>query len=190
MKTKTLSLLVAFVLVGLSAAHAQFTVGGKLGFNYSSFPTTATEVKNKGGAAGFDIGAFARIGNKTYFQPEFLYSNTGGKFTLGGVTYKPSFNQIDIPLMVGFKLLKLPLLNVHASLGPDLIYNLNKSAGYSYGAKAVNLKKAIVGGVINAGVDVGNIVIDARYNLGFTKIDNGVGATLGVFNLSVGFKFL
>ncbi len=190
MKTKTLSLLVAFVLVGLSAAHAQFTVGGKLGFNYSSFPTTARAVQSKAGAAGFDIGAFARIGNKTYFEPELLYSNTGGKFTINKVTYKPSFNQLDIPLMVGFKLLKLPLLNVHVSLGPDLIYNFNKNAGYSITAQDVKLKKAVVGGVLNAGVDVGNIVIDARYNLGFTKIDNGVGATLGVFNLSVGFKFL
>ncbi len=86
--------------------------------------------------------------------------------------------------MVGYKLINTEALNFRISAGPDINYTLNKAEGPS----GFDYKKLNAGGVINAGVDIGNLTIDARYSRGLTKINKGLDAKTGLFNLSVGLK--
>ncbi|HWW38427.1 porin family protein [Pedobacter sp.] len=187
MKTTKLSLIVALLGLSFFSAKAQnsdFNFGIKAGVNYGTLPSGLKDLSDKAGKAGFNIGVFARAGKDLYVQPEVNFSTFGSKYTLGSKEYEPKFRQVNVPLMIGYKLINTANLNFRLSAGPDFSYNLNKpDAPQNFSYKRVNM-----GGVINAGVDIGNITIDARYTHGFTKINKGLDEKTGLFNLSVGFK--
>lgn len=189
MKTTKLLLLAGLMGLGFASAKAQSSsldIGIKAGVNYGTLPSSFNQLTDKAGKAGFNIGVFARAGKDLYFQPEVNFSTYGSKYKLNNKEYDPKFRQINVPLMVGYKLINTNELNLRLSAGPDFSYNLNKpNAPEGFDYKRVNL-----GGVINAGVDIGNITLDARYTRGFSKINKGLDEKTGLFNLSVGFKIL
>jgi hypothetical protein len=186
MKTNKFYLIIAMVIAttGMASAQSGFNVGIKAGVNYANLPTSFKEVKDKQGKAGYNIGLFARIGDALYFQPELNYTAFKSEYTFAGNNYQPKFKQANIPLMVGYKLINTEALNLRISAGPDLSYTLNKAVGPAQ----FDYKKFTAGGVINAGVDIGSLTLDARYSRGFTKINKGLDEKTGIFNLSVGFK--
>lgn len=185
MKTNKFYLMVAVLMATAGAVKAQTVdFGIKAGLNYATMPTSLKSVTDKEGKVGYNFGAFARVGKSLYFQPEFNYVTFKSAYNYASNTYKPKFHQLNLPLMVGYKLINTDALNFRISAGPDINYTLNKAegpAGFDY-------KKLNAGGVINAGVDIGNLTIDARYSRGLTKINKGLGAKTGLFNLSVGLK--
>jgi len=199
MKTKKSGLLIALFMFGISVAHAQvpgLTLGVKAGYIYSSMPAKWSAVTSKSGRSGYQIGAFARLGGKTFIQPELNYEGQSGNVTFnsanGSGTSTLKFRRLDIPVLLGHKFLALPLLNVRGYLGPDFGFKTGSgvSSTTSLDPSFYNFKSSTVGGIIGAGVDVGAITIDARYNLGFTKINEGFNTRLNSFVLAVGFKFL
>jgi hypothetical protein len=187
MKTHQFYLMIAIIMISICSAKAQETelsFGLKAGFNYATLPSSLKEVTDKKGKTGFNIGAFARVGKALYFQPELNYVTFKSKYTYAAKVYEPNFNQVNVPLMVGYKLINTEALNFRVSAGPELNYTFNKAAGPSQ----FEYKKFNAGGVINAGVDIGNLTLDARYSRGLTKINKGLDEKTGLFNLSVGFK--
>jgi len=203
MKTKKLLLLIALVIFGFSAAQAQIpglSLGIKAGYLYSTFPTSISGVTAKSGRSGYQIGVFARIGGKTYLQPEFNYegqrgtitfvNNSNGTSTTTTSTLK--FNRVDIPILIGHKFIALPLLNFRGYIGPDFGFktNASNSAPNNFNTNDYNFKTTTVGGILGVGVDVGPVTFDARYNLGFTQVNKGFNTKLNSFGIAVGFKFL
>ncbi|WP_316811806.1 porin family protein [Pedobacter heparinus] len=187
MKTNKFYLMTAVVLVSIGTAKAQepeLIFGLKAGLNYATLPTSLNTVTDKKEKMGYNLGAFARLGKTLYFQPEFNYVTFKSTYNYVANTYKPKFNQLNLPLMVGYKLINTSALNFRISAGPDLSYTLNKAAGPAQ----FEYEKFNAGGVINAGVDLGNITIDARYSRGLTKVNKDLEQKTGLFNLSVGFK--
>ena len=180
--------LVAAVLVMLTgvvkAQDSDLVFGLKAGVNYATLPTSLNAVTDKKGKVGYNFGAFARVGKSFYFQPELNYVTFKSSYVYAAKTYSPKFNQLNLPLMVGYKLINTEALNFRVSGGPDINYSLNEAKGPA----GLDYKKLNFGGVINAGVDIGNISIDARYSRGFTKINKTLEEKTGLFNLSVGFK--
>lgn len=187
MKINKFYLLVALMVIFAGAVKAQdsdLVFGLKAGVNYATLPTSLGGITDKKGKVGYNFGAFARVGKSLYFQPELNYVTFKSSYSYASKAYTPKFNQLNLPLMVGYKLVDTEALNFRVSAGPDINYTLNEAkgpAGFDY-------KKLNFGGVINAGVDIGNISIDARYSRGLTKINKGLGEKTGLFNLSVGFK--
>lgn len=203
MKTKKLGLLIALLIFGFSAVKAQvpgLSLGVKVGYLYSTFPTSISGVTSRSGRSGYQIGAFARVGGKTYIQPEFNYegqrgtvtytSNASGTSTTQTSTLK--FNRIDIPILLGHKFIALPLLNFRGYLGPDFGFktSASNSMANNFNVNDYNFKTSTVGGILGIGVDVGAITFDARYNLGFTQVNKGFNTRLNSFGIAVGFKFL
>ncbi|MDR6782143.1 hypothetical protein ABIE26_001368 [Pedobacter africanus] len=187
MKTNRFYLMIAVMVMTAGAVKAQdtgLTFGLKAGLNYATLPTSFKEVTDKKGKVGYNLGAFARVGKTLYFQPELNYVTFKSAYNYASNTYKPKFNQLNLPLMVGYKLINTAALNLRVSAGPDLSYTLNKAQGPS----GFDYKKFNAGGVINAGVDIGSLTIDARYSRGLTKINKDLNEKTGIFNLSVGFK--
>ncbi|MEE1943775.1 porin family protein [Pedobacter sp. KR3-3] len=187
MKTYKFYLMIAVMMMATVAAKAQTSetsFGLKAGLNYASLPSNLSAITDKKGKIGYNLGAFARIGTSLYFQPELNYVTFKSSYNYAAQTYTPKFHQLNLPLMVGYKLINTDALNFRISAGPDLNYTLNKAvgpAGFDY-------KKLNVGGVINAGVDIGNLTLDARYSRGFTKINKQLQEKTNLFNLSVGLK--
>lgn len=187
MKTNKFYLMMAIMVImagTVKAQQSETTFGLKAGINYATMPTSLNGITDKKGNVGYNFGAFARVGKSLYFQPEFNYVTFKSTYNYGSNTYKPKFHQLNLPLMVGYKLINTEALNFRISAGPDINYTLNKAEGPS----GFDYKKLNAGGVINAGVDIGNLTIDARYSRGLTKINKGLGAKTGLFNLSVGLK--
>lgn len=132
---------------------------------------------------GTNVGVFGRIDfNKFYFQPELLYC-------AGHINYKISaldnhleeikFNKtsnistIDIPLVVGYKLLDTKKTNIRLFVGPKLRINLGSSLDYTYfntfgTVKAIDLTSIInttkLGLEIGLGYDFSSFMIDVHYN--------------------------
>lgn len=186
MKTNKFYLLmsIAMLMIGSANAQSKLNFGLKAGVNFATLPTSFKEVKEKEGKAGYNFGVFARVGDVLYFQPELNYTAYKTGYTYAGKEYKPEFKQANIPLMIGYKIINTESLNFRISAGPDFSYSFNKAKG----PVEFDYKKFNTAGVINAGVDIGSLTLDARYSRGFTKINKGLDEKTGIFNFSVGFK--
>ncbi|HWV72826.1 MAG TPA: porin family protein [Pseudosphingobacterium sp.] len=186
-KMLTAAVLMVIAANGVTKAQTEgLTFGVKAGANYANLPSGLKDLKEETGKMGFSAGAFARIGYQVFFQPEINFVHFSGEFEHQGRKFDPKFNQLNLPLMVGYKVIDTENLNFRLSIGPDLNYNLSEPSQL----KDFDFKKFNLGGVFNAGVDLGSITIDARYSRGFTDLNKGFEQKAGIYTLSVGFKVL
>lgn len=186
---KMLAAAMLMIVAANGVARAQMdglTFGVKMGANYANLPSGLKDLKEETGKVGFAAGAFARVGHQIFFQPEVNFVHFSGEFEHQGRKFDPKFNQLNIPLMVGYKVIDTENLNFRISIGPDLNYNLTEPSQL----KDFDFKNFNFGGVFNAGVDLGSITIDARYSRGFTDMNKALEQKAGIYTLSVGFKIL
>lgn len=168
-----------------SSSSPEIEFGVKAGVSFSTLKTSLNAVTDKSGKIGFNAGVFARIGNNLFFQPELNYVSFSDKYKFNSTAFEAKFRQLNLPLMVGYKIVNTDELIFRVSAGPDLYYNLKKPiapAGFKY-------SNLTAGGVINAGVDIGSLTFDARYSLGLSKLNKDLGQKSNIFSLGVGFKF-
>ena len=185
---------VAVLLLYSSFGFSQFNFGVKIGYNSSLSLANITSVTNGGYGIGnvsseiwnnFQTGAFARIYiDKVYIQPELLYSMQKNNYqvTIKDATSNAStmfnkmvsVNTVNIPVLVGYQLLDLKVLNLRAFAGPMLQLDAGSSLNYTpvSGTGTVtaqslmtDAKKANIGLQIGAGIDVLMLTLDLRYNL-------------------------
>ena len=215
----------AALLLAISSTYAQINFGIKAGFNSSLGMNNLSSVTSgdynlnsvkSDFSNGFQAGIFARIGfKKLYFQPEFLYAM--GKKT-DNITFlndvandNVSFSKtvtvstLDVPLLLGYKLLDLELVNLRAFVGPKLRFNAGSSLDYNNltsGGSVTqdqlikDIKAAQLGLETGIGVDILKFTLDARINLikdmyqtklNSKTIDN---VRANTFVISLGWKFL
>lgn len=192
---KTILTLAALFITWLMAS-AQLNFGIKGGYNSSlsldniSSVTSGTyNLKSVTGelANGFHAGVFARVGlgDKLYIQPELLYALQKKQFsmtynnvtdpnTLVDVGNYITFSTVDIPVLLGYKLVNSKLFNLRAFAGPKFRLNAGSKFDYenltngstvSISALTGELKNSAVGLEVGAGVDVLMFTLDARMNL-------------------------
>jgi hypothetical protein len=198
-------LLLLFVLaLGFSAfSYGQFALGVKLGYNGTKLTTNIDSIKSNFNS-GFHIGAWAHLGKRLYFAPEFLYSMSGSVFTKEGKLSTQNWKQkitvgsIDIPLILGFKVIHSGAITWRLELGPEISFVVNKKVS-DEGSTSVppittdNIKDAnwyVLGGT---GIDVLFLTFDVRYKYGLSQLITDVNNyTLSTNNsqllISVGFR--
>ncbi|PST83565.1 PorT family protein [Pedobacter yulinensis] len=188
MKTIKFYIAAALLFAAVKSTNAQSTdpeFGVKAGVSFPTLRGGVSGISNQSNKMGLNAGVFARVGGDFYFQPEVNFVSFKSTYTFQGAAYEAKFRQLNVPLMVGYKLLNAEDLSLRVSAGPDLSYNLNKPAapaGTAY-------KKFTAGGVVNAGVDIGGVSFDARYSLGLTSANKELDQKTGLFSVAVGFKF-
>lgn len=138
---------------------------------------------NENRSTGFVGGIYMRFGRAFYIQPEFLFSQKGGRFNVykDGLTNEQGkldvrFSNFDVPVLLGFRMLRFLRINAGpvASLrmanngkiresflqytGPqgDTRYKNGISYGYQAGA----------------GIDLGRLSLDVRYEGNLNDIVN------------------
>lgn len=184
------------ILISQKSFSQGFAFGPKVGFNYTSLPSSASEVSNNAGKAGFQAGVFLRLGGKTYLQPELLFGSNSAQFSFSALnnstssTLTSKFTTMEIPVLLGHKFISLPLLNFRGMIGPDFVFLLKKPGLQVPNPGDYSYKDSNVGAVVGLGVDVASFTIDARYNFGLSQINSGFGQRLNFFNLSIGFKII
>lgn len=184
-------LIFAVLLFVASYTSAQLHFGLKAGYNSTLNLENLKSVTNgdynlnslKGEMSnGFHGGVFVRLGDKFYFQPELLYAMQKNEYevTVSDVNNQNpaetgkqmvKFSTVDVPLLVGVKLLDFNLVNVRVFAGPKFRLNAGSSLDWE-NVSTTNINKlkgdfksANVGLEAGAGVDVLMFTLDARFNL-------------------------
>jgi len=195
-----------FSIVLLTACWATskaqtFNLGVKAGVNLAKINADFASEENR---LGYQVGAWARIGGSSvYLQPEAYIGSKGNKFVNvttdnGNVVSaegKVRFTTLDIPVLVGTRF-GGNNLNFRLMAGPvlSLILDENSSfnSAYQQATDFDNYKNQAFGIQAGAGVDVGNISVDLRYEAGLTNISKSdkYKQNPNLFQLSLGFKIL
>lgn len=189
-------ILFSLILFCFVSANAQLNFGLKGGYNSSlTFENIAliqtggynlSNVKSEL-ANGFQAGVFGRVFiDKFYIQPELLYSlqKKEYKINMKDIANKDvtvdkfiSFSTVDIPFLLGFKVLDLQIANLRVFAGPKLRLNAGSEVSFPNltNANGIDKKKLMgefkesqIGLEIGAGIDVLMLALDVKFNL----IDN------------------
>lgn len=218
-------ILTSIFLISISIASAQFNLGVKAGYtsslglgSLSSVAGGGYELKDASSelSNNFHAGVFARASMLGfYFQPELLYA-------MGKNNYKISFQDVssktvsydkvvtvstvDMPLLFGYKVLDLKVVNARVYAGPKLRFNAGSSLRFenvvsggstiTKDALTQDVKSAQVGLEAGFGMDVLMFTLDARYNLigdmYTTKVSSITldNIPVSTFVISVGYKLL
>ncbi|ADY53458.1 hypothetical protein Pedsa_2919 [Pseudopedobacter saltans DSM 12145] len=199
MKNLKRSIFFMLVIIGLShiSAYAQFNVGIKGGLNYSTIKAKDREI-DKSGILGYNLGVWTRVGNSFYVQPEIYLGSKGAelKFQENGSsveqTGKVKFTTLDVPVLLGTKF-GLTNFNLRLMAGPSFQFNLDTDESAFKQATDINFYKYrnfVTNLQAGAGVDVGNLSVDLRYEAGLQDINKNDGQKQNLIHLSLGWKIL
>lgn len=198
---KKITLLFIMALAS-SFVFGQFSIGPKIGFNTSKLTTEydsiSTDIKNN-----FHFGAFVRIGTKYYLQPEVNWLTIGGvlkdKASINPIKAEIEMKSIEIPVIVGVRLLNFGVGNVRILLGPSATIVMDKTVETT----DISLKEAIEADLedllwgfnVGAGVDVLMFTLDVRYQMGINEVltkvqEFDINSKNNMFAISLGWKIL
>lgn len=186
-----------FLLLGAVTTYGQsFTLGLKTGINLA---TLKGDVGDESNRMGYQAGAWARVGGAGFYvQPEVYLGSKGGEFgsiKQDGTTYqgdgKVNFTMLDVPLLFGKKF-GFEKLNFRLMTGPVLSFVLNQSSkdNFEVATDFDNYKNQTIGLQSGAGIDLGNISLDLRYEKGLSNIDKSgqYEQKQNLWHLSLGYK--
>ena len=175
-------LILAIALMVSTATYAQFfTIGPKVGFSSSRFSLEeARQVRAGASTIGFHAGVFTRFSFLgLYAQPELLFSQSGGQIEIKdqvGENYSQiqelTYNKVDLPVMLGFRMGDVFRINA----GPSFSLILGQDARTEGTTAEVknNYENATVGYQVGAGLDIGKLVLDVRYESSLSKLGDSV----------------
>lgn len=183
-------------------SQAEVALGIKAGPNFSTIDTEASAGTNYKNRAGFHGGAFLLIkAAKFGVQPEIIFSQQGSKVEINSKDLESNFSYMNIPIIL--KLYTVAGINIQA--GPQFGFVMNGEAPVQQtlgGAATVEdvkdrMKKSDFTVALGLGWDLPfGLTLDARYNLGLTKIYDDAppqqtsDAKNQVFQFSLGYKLI
>jgi hypothetical protein len=158
----------------------------------ANFTKTSTESSLEGKYGfGYQAGVMTRLDiGKLYVQGEALFNKRKTSYqSQDGSSSKLSWNAIDIPVVVGYKIIKADDFNVRIFAGGVYSYAFNNKVSTSQ-ALQEGFKKfdksniGITGGV---GLDYKNFTVDLRYETGLTSINKEFKSKPHSFSLGIGY---
>ena len=200
---KKLLLFLVIALFATELSYGQFALGVKLGYNGSKLTTNLDSIKNQFNS-GFHVGAWAHFGKRLYFAPEVLYCMSGGVFSYDGSVSSPKYwsekitiGSLDVPLMVGFKIIHSDFITWRVELGPEVSFAMSKKISDDVNPKiqASDINTAnwyVLGGT---GIDFLFLTFDVRYKYGLSQLisdasNQSFDTKNSVFLVSLGFKII
>jgi hypothetical protein len=191
---KKLIILIIFAVFALSS-HAQgnIEVGLKAGLNSSKISMNLSDYTPQT-VNNFQFGAFARFNlNRFYIQPEAYFNSKGGEYIdkISPATINSfDLKTIDVPALVGFKVIDKKAYNLHVLAGP--VFSLVTSKSVSSQLTETAIKNSFFGWQYGVGADFLFITLDVRME----SLGSNLYATPnfdsknGTFVISLGFKIL
>ena len=201
-----LCMTVAVILSSNLTSYGQFALGIRIGYNANKLSTDIDTIKSEFNS-GFNASVWAHFGKRLYFAPELRYTLSGGVFTeegnvsTSGWKQKITVGSMDIPLLLGFKIIHSKAITWRIELGPEMSFVLNEKV------KELNdITGPITTSDINSanwfvmagtGIDVLFLNFDIRYQYGLNAMIKDVSTSTGTLNfnsknnlisVSVGFK--
>jgi hypothetical protein len=211
-----------FVLIAIAAlfcsiSYGQLGLGIKGAFTMSNLSPNLSDYEDAA-QAGFQLGAFVRVGKKLHLQPEIYFTAKSGDLTFDqdvidpddpgntiktSVTQDVTLNTLDIPVLIGYKLMDAKKFNVRLQAGPVGSIVLNKKFDITLDGASSETPDELPdsfndfnwGLQLGAGVDFLFLTADVRYELGLNDLndpadDNFAKFKNNVFFISIGWKIL
>lgn len=137
--------------------------GLKAGLNYNAngdyFESAGANAKHPDRNVGFHVGLYGKIGNRIYFKPEVVYTQTKSDYNKDAL----KIQKIDVPLLLGVKIFG----PVSVFAGPSVQYILSSKF------KDTTLKNLedefTVGGNFGIALNFNGFGVDLRYEKGLSK---------------------
>ena len=199
---KKIILLFAFALCVSAFSYGQFALGVKLGYNANKLSTNLDSIKSSVNS-GFHIGIFSRFGKRLYVAPELQYTMSGAVFSSDGSLSTSDWKQkvkigsVDIPVVIGFKIIHTDFITWRIELGPEASFVVNKKVseegsidGPIKEASLSDVNWYLLGGT---GIDILFMKFDIRYQYGLNDFITDVQSSSftssnQMFVVSLGFK--
>lgn len=167
-----------------STAFAELDLGLKIGYNTSKLSTNLDSIKSSMNS-GFHLGAWARIGGRFHIQPEFIYTLSGA--TLSNVwEQKITVHSLDIPILLGFKLIDAKAIKLRINAGPKVSVPIGttiKDVTLTGPIKDITLNSSNWSIQAGAGVDFLFMTLDVRYQAGLNDVIKEVNGSSSMQNL-------
>lgn len=175
--------------VGSYAQHAvgSFTLQPKVGMNIANL----TDADDADARIGFVGGLETEYQATDIFSLSagVLYSMQGCKYDNDKVKTTSKLDYINIPIMANVYVAK----GLAVKLGVQPAFNVNsevKVSGGKYSPSAdVDAKSFDFSIPVGISYEYSNVVLDARYNWGLTKVVDGSDSKNSVFQITLGYKF-
>ncbi|KEQ30057.1 porin family protein [Pedobacter antarcticus] len=189
------AIFLCFSSVAFSQLLPSFQFGLKGGANLSKLSTENTfSSDNK---AGYYAGLWARIGAAgIHFQPELYLSGKNTTLVSNvdpvGVENKVRFTSLDVPLLIGTKI-GAAGVGLRLNTGPVVSFLLDDKQSFGQATGNVfngRFKNQSVGWQFGAGLDIGSLGVDLRYEAGISKIGKeGYSDTrMNLFTLGLAYR--
>lgn len=198
---KIILIIAAFLVV--TSINAQFHFGPQIGYTASKLTTSTSDitssVKNN-----FLFGAFVRIGEKFYVQPEVNWLTQGGIWEYGEVNVENeklemTYKTIQIPVSVGWRIIDLKLVNIRLFGGASANIATNKEMkinDITEPLEDADWNDLVWQYQVGAGVDVLMFALDVKYIGGindwnkndFVIDGNTISTKANLFMVTLGWK--
>lgn len=198
----------SIALIGFSMlASAQISLAGKANL---IFPTGSPSWKNIKGTVneaidgegknnvGFNVGLSlkASLPASFFLMPELYYTNFKNEFTTANTTFDIKSSRIDLPVLVGHKVLG-DMLGVF--VGPVASYNLSKEDTFN-DFKENARDNFTIGYQFGAQLEIKKLILNAKYEGAFSKDERKFISSVSgeeirydnrpnLFMVGVGYKF-
>lgn len=191
MKKLLLTVVCVAIVISLSA-QVNFDLGVKGGVNFSKLSFEKEDYSSES-VIKKHFGAFGRIGwNRVFVQPEVYFSGKGGDISDPQLTLTSfDFNTVDVPVLLGIKLIKGKVFDMHIVGGPVFSGITTKDvSGGSISNKSF-YNDYFFGVQYGVGIDVLFFTLDARMENGLNELysDPTITGKNQTFMVSLGFKF-
>jgi hypothetical protein len=172
-----------FALVFSTTMFGQFHFGPQIGYSASTLTLNTSDITSNL-KSNFMFGAFVRMGNKIYIQPEVNWMTQGSVFkypsiSLGGVDLSPveqdiKLSTINIPASLGWRIINLEIVNIRLFGGVNANIITNKTIdtkdednsigqGFISPITEADIKDLIWNYHVGLGVDVLMFALDLKY---------------------------
>jgi len=199
---KKILLIFAITMLATELSFGQFALGVKLGYNANKLSTSLDTVKSQFNS-GFHFGIWTRLGKRLYVAPELQYTMTGAVFTgsgnlsTSGWKQKITMGSLEIPVLIGFKIIHSDIITWRLEVGPEVSFvvnskvtDLNSFTGPVTKASLNTANWYVLGGT---GIDILFLKLDIRYTYGLNQLIKDAGTWQfdtknSMWVVSVGFK--
>ena len=159
---KTLLVVAMAAISAFSYGQIDSKFGIKAGLNYNAngdyFESAGEAARNPDRNVGYHLGIFGQLGSRVYFRPELVYTSISSEYDNDDF----KMQKLDLPILLGARVIG-PL---HVFAGPAFQYILDTEYD---GITISDVSNDFTVGVnIGAGINLGMLGIDLRYERGFS----------------------
>jgi len=192
---KQSGLLILLLIIFNLPSHAEVKFYPQVGVNSTFLTETLTGITYSS-SVGWQAGMSVQFGKMIHFQPGIFYKNSRKNLvlTVAGTSDEARANHLNIPALIGVKILPLKVVDLRINAGPSFNYLL------SVGENDLNLTKDdykdIVWGLqAGFGLDVLFLSFEISYEFGLTNyfeydiLENIISSKANIVRVNLGLRF-